>query len=182
MEKYIFYILILLSFLISVLVAAILVVAFFYFRDRYKKARSQEESQVKKESPQAIYRPPRAEGYCANHSLEKAVALCAVCSKCLCDECSSGAENLYFCSDHFQTYIDHEWVTLTNIKTTPDNPTQGIALYQFRDDLWNKSEIPTFIVTHYRINIENDYIESYVQLHVRKEDQEVLSEKIKGHL
>lgn len=191
MENYLFYILILLSLLISVLVVAVLVLIFFYLRDRRKQQTLQSRNdgqinlnssiQVESKKP-SVYRPPRAEGYCVNHTSEKAVALCAVCSKTLCEECASEAENLYFCSEHFQTYLESEWISLTNIKTTPDNPTEGVALYEFKDTLWNKEHVPTFIVTHYRINIESDFIESYVQLHVRKEDEEVLKEKIKGHL
>ncbi len=189
MENYLFYILILLSLLISILVVAVLVLIFFYLRDRSKQAQvsNQRDHNLNpttaiQTSAAQVYRPPRAEGYCINHSSEKAVALCAVCSKTLCEECASEAENLYFCSEHFQTYLESEWISLTNIKTTPDNPSEGVALYEFKDNLWAKEQVPTFIVTHYRINIENDFIESYVQLHVRKDDEEVLKEKIKGHL
>ncbi len=186
MENYLFYILILLSLLISILVVAVLVLIFFYLRDKRKQFNqpTQREHNLVAATPPkpSVYRPPRAEGYCANHDSEKAVALCAVCSKTLCEECASEAENLYFCSEHFQTYLEHEWISLTNIKTTPDNPSEGVALYEFKDKLWSSEHVPTFIVTHYRINIENDFIESYVQLHVRKDDEDMLKEKIKGHL
>lgn len=188
MENYLFYILILLSLLISILVIAVLALIFFYVRDRSRQTQQKERDHNLNPQTSAtlskpsVYRPPRAEGYCSNHSNEKAVALCAVCSKTLCEECASEAENLYFCSEHFQTYLENEWTSLTNIKTTPDNPSEGVALYEFKDNLWVREQVPTFIVTHYRINIENDFIESYVQLHVRKDDEDMLKEKIKGHL
>lgn len=176
MEKYLIYILILLSLLIAIIVIVLLGFAFFFWRNyRQKEA-------PKKQIKDKVYRPARPEGYCSNHAQEKAVTICAICSKSLCEECASEGEGLYFCADHFQMYLEHDWAVITNEKTSPDNPTSGLIIYQFKDNLWDKEKIPSFIVTHYRINIESDFIESYVQLHVRKEEETILSAKLKGHL
>lgn len=161
-----------------------MVLAFYLLREHKNKAAPQGErvaAPMRKTSGK-VYKLPRPEGYCELHTQEKAVTICAVCSKSLCEECASEGEGLYFCADHFQLYLEHDWATITNMKTSPDNPKDGLIIYQFKDDLWSKQQIPSFIVTHYRINIESDFIESYVQLHVRKEDEEVLVQKLKGHL
>jgi hypothetical protein len=58
--------------------------------------------------------------------------------------------------------------------TTPDTPELGLYIYNFKRELWLKKSIPSFVMTHYKINIDNDYIESFIQLNVREDDVEKL--------
>jgi hypothetical protein len=47
--------------------------------------------------------------------------------------------------------------------------------------LWLKKSIPSFVMTHYKINIDNDYIESFIQLNVREDDVEKLSLELENY-
>ena len=114
---------------------------------------------------------------CDLHPDERAVAICSVCKTALCETCVRQDDNINFCGTHFRTYISHEWVELTSVKTTANDPEKGIHVYHFQEELWNKEKLPTFIVTHYKIDVTDDQIESHVKLMVRKDDEEELKVK-----
>lgn len=114
---------------------------------------------------------------CDQHPDERAVAICSVCKTALCETCVRQDDNINFCGTHFRTYISNEWVELTSVTTTANEPEKGIHVYHFQEELWNKEKLPTFIVTHYKIDVTDDQIESHVKLMVRKDDEEELKAK-----
>ena len=163
--------------LISVLLVALLCALFYIiFRNKNKSGPDiniTEEAKTKeREEDEDLLEPILAN--CDVHKNERAVALCSVCKTSMCDHCVREDENIYFCSTHFKTYISSEWVELTSVRTTADSPEAGIHIYHFQESLWQKEKTPTYIVTHYKIDVTDDQIESHVKLMVRKEDKELL--------
>ena len=114
---------------------------------------------------------------CVNHEDRDAVGVCAICNESFCDSCIKEHDGLAFCRPHFRMYVSHDWVSLEEIKTTPDTPESALPIYDFKQDLWGNEETPAIISTHYKINIEGDYIESYVKLLVRQEEEENLRDR-----
>ena len=88
---------------------------------------------------------------------------------------------MHFCKEHFRTFANNKWKQITDVRTTPDTPEDGLFIYNFKRDLWQDKNIPTFVMTHYKINIENDFIESFIQLNVREEDVEKLTVQIEKY-
>jgi len=117
-------------------------------------------------------------GHCYVHKDISSSATCAICEQEICEKCVRQIDNINFCSEHVTTYISNTWSPITNQKTTPDNPTDGIYIYNFKKDIWVSEEIPCYIVTDYKINMETDQIESFVQLNVRDEDVTKLKDRI----
>jgi hypothetical protein len=115
------------------------------------------------------------EGMCHYHSNEAARAQCAICSDLLCQQCNREYEHLHFCPTHFELYTSHQWRPLTTVVTRPQTPQHGVALYEFKENLWDNKKIPSYVVTHYKIDVETDQIESYIQLYVREEEFTLLS-------
>lgn len=115
--------------------------------------------------------------HCPNHKDNKPVGTCLICEEAFCEECLIEHESLYFCKEHFKTYANHQWEKITDILTTSETPEASMHVHDFKRDLWKLEKTPTFVLTHYKINVNNDLIESFVQLHVRIEEKHLLEKK-----
>jgi hypothetical protein len=115
---------------------------------------------------------------CHIHDDVHAEAFCSICKDALCENCIREDENVYFCSEHFQLYLRSEWIELDTVTTTPNNPEDGMYIYKFQEMIWKDNQTPTFITTHYKIDIEKDHIESEVKLMAREEEKADLKGKL----
>ncbi len=115
--------------------------------------------------------------YCINHPSDHAMGVCAICQNSYCEECIKEHEGHSFCEAHFRLFVSHEWQEIDTIQTNPDIPESALPLYDFKQTLWQEKEIPSVLSTHYKINIEGDFIESYVKLVVRKEELAELKDR-----
>lgn len=109
---------------------------------------------------------------------QQILGLCSICEKELYKGDHFEVDHLHFCKVHFETYSANEWVSITNQRTTADTPEAGIYIYNFKKDLWEKEEEPTYILSEYKIDVVSDQIETYVQLYVIKEKEEELKKRI----
>ncbi len=116
--------------------------------------------------------------HCPNHKENSAIGTCLICEEAYCEECLIEHDSLYFCKEHFRTYADSKWDKITDILTTAETPEASMFIYDFKRDIWKYEKIPTFVLTHYKINVGLDLIESYVQLHVRINDLESLAKRL----
>lgn len=108
---------------------------------------------------------------CHNHKDQPTIGACLICEDVFCENCLIEHDGMFFCRDHFKTYAANRWIQITDLKTTPNTPEEGMHIYEYKRLQWNKKNIPSFVLTHYKINVEEDLIESYIQLHVRVEDE-----------
>ncbi|MDD0854653.1 hypothetical protein HBN50_16185 [Halobacteriovorax sp. GB3] len=124
--------------------------------------------------------PTASTGFCKNHTLIQSAGVCSICEHEFCQKCIKEIDKLHLCPEHFQLYIDHKWVPITNQLTTADTPEAGVYIYNFKKKLWDQEQTPSYILNEYKINVDNDYIETYVQLHVKDSDSKDLEERLKG--
>ncbi len=108
---------------------------------------------------------------CHNHPDQPTVGACLICEDVFCEKCIVEHEGMFFCKEHFKIYANYKWKQITDFKTSPHAPEEGMFIFNYKRKLWDKKGIPSFVITHYKINVEDDLIESYVQLHVREEDE-----------
>lgn len=113
--------------------------------------------------------------HCHNHLDEASVGSCLICEEVFCENCLIEHESMHFCQEHFRVFANNRWKQITDVRTTPDTPEEGLFIYNFKRDMWKERGIPGFVMTHYKINIENDFIESFIQLNVKEADAENLS-------
>lgn len=116
--------------------------------------------------------------YCKNHTETATAGSCLICEDVFCESCLIEHEGMYFCREHFKIFANYKWKQITDVKTTPNTPEDGLYIWDFKRDIWNNRNIPSFVLTHYKINVDDDFIESYVQLNVREEDEIVLQNEI----
>jgi hypothetical protein len=108
---------------------------------------------------------------CHKHKDQPTVGACLICEDVFCENCLIEHEGMFFCKDHFKTYANNKWKQITDLKTNANTPEDGLFIYDFKRKMWSKKSIPSFVLTHYKINVEDDLIESYIQLYVREEDE-----------
>lgn len=116
--------------------------------------------------------------YCTHHKDAPSVGACLICEEVFCVDCLVDHESMHFCKEHFRVFANYKWKQITDTRTTPDTPEDGLYIYNFKRELWLNKSIPSFVMTHYKINIENDFIESFIQLNVREEDVDKLANEL----
>ncbi|TNE99053.1 MAG: hypothetical protein EP326_08750 [Deltaproteobacteria bacterium] len=174
-------VLILLTVVLTAILAVIVYMVFFKKEDKPVQASPTTDEvdtpQLKASAKKPIIDTPILTT-CKAHEEARAVNVCAICGDQLCELCVREDEHIVFCPEHFKTYVDHKWVEISNVRTTADTPEASAYVYEFKRKIWKREGTPTFIVTHYKIDLDNDQIESYVKLMVREEEESDLSKRL----
>ena len=127
-------------------------------------------------------KPSRSDLFCPNHTDEPGEVSCAICDRIFCKACIKPFKTLHFCKEHLPLIMRHDWDEVLTLKTSTSDPEQGVKLYDVKKDLFLNNDIPTYIETHYKINVDQDYIETYLVLFAIKDNVEVLKSKFKDLL
>ncbi len=111
----------------------------------------------------------RTDLFCPNHPEEAGETVCGICDKFFCKSCIKPFKNLHFCKEHIPLIMRYDWDEVLTIQTSTHEPDKGVELYDFKKHLFESENIPTFIETHYKINIDQDYIETYLVLYAQRD-------------
>ena len=115
---------------------------------------------------------------CYLHPEIQARGICALSSQPICDRCLREDDGVIIAAEYFRLYLENKWVPLETILTTPETTEASAHLYEFKKELWDKNQTPTFISTHYKINVADDFIESHVSLNVRENEHSLLYDRL----
>lgn len=163
-------ILILLVLLVLVVIALLALVLIVVLKSGILNKKDEDEK------PESRFGASIVEAYtCVNHPEQNAIATCAICEDAICENCHKDWEGLHLCPEHFGLYGKHTWIEIAEIRTTPSAPEKGHKLYHFKHKLWNDEKVPAYLVTHYKIDVDGDHIESWVKLYAREEDADQLT-------
>ena len=123
-------------------------------------------------------KPRRSDLFCPNHTEEPGEVTCAICDKLFCKACIKPFKSLHFCKEHLPLVMRYDWDEVITLKTSTTNPEEGVRLYDVKKELFEKENIPTYIETHYKINVDQDYIETYLVLFSVKDKIQELKDKL----
>lgn len=126
-------------------------------------------------------KPRKAELFCPNHTEEPGEVTCAICEKFFCKACIKPYKALHFCKEHIPLVMRYEWDEVLTLKTSTADPENGVKLYDVKRQIFEKSDLPTYIETHYKINVDQDYIETYLVLYAIREKVQELKQKLAEH-
>jgi hypothetical protein len=121
----------------------------------------------------------RSDLFCPNHPDEPGEVTCAICDKLFCNACIKPYKNLHFCREHLPLIMRHEWSEVMTVKTSTQDPEDGVRLYEAKKILFETKQIPTYIETHYKINVDQDYIETYLVVFSMDENIDVVKDNLK---
>lgn len=116
--------------------------------------------------------------FCPNHSELPGEVSCAICDKIFCRICIKPFKTMHFCNEHLPLVMKNDWIDILTIKTSTTNPEKGVKLFEIKKEIFEREHIPSYIETHYKINIDHDYIETYLVLYSIQES----AEEFKGKL
>ncbi|WP_290733482.1 hypothetical protein [Halobacteriovorax sp. JY17] len=169
--------------LLLVLIIVLAIIAGLVFINYLKGQNTKAEKQTIEKTIDPVSAP--GTGICKNHENQHSVGICAICEEEFCVNCLKQIDKVNLCPEHFNTFADNIWHPITNQRTTPDEPEHGVYIYKFKQHLWKDKGVPSYIINEYKIQVENDHIETYVQLHVKEGDRDTLTKQIeefKGNL
>ncbi len=147
---------------ITIIFVFILLMTFGLMGLFYLYLKKQKEERKKSLPSGAISIPS---SFCHHHEKILAVGTCLICEESFCKDCLKEIDGLHFCPEDVSIYTKHTWKKVTNQKTTPENTKDALYIYEYKKNIWKKERVPSYILTHYKINIEGDFIESYVELY-----------------
>lgn len=117
-------------------------------------------------------KPKRADLFCPNHSEEPGEVVCAICDKLYCKACIKPFKTMHFCKEHLPLIMRHDWDEVLTLKTSTTDPERGVKLYDIKKEIFENKQVPTYVETHYKINVDQDFIETYLVLYAIKENVE----------
>lgn len=115
--------------------------------------------------------------FCTNHMQTRSTSFCHICSNPFCPDCLREYSTLSFCLDHFKLLEKYRWIPIFSFEITSEQNENGLILQNFKEMIWKKENIPSYIVVEYRINFEQDLIESHMSYFTREQDQAILVKK-----
>lgn len=119
-------------------------------------------------------KPRKADLFCPNHTDEPGEVVCAICDKLYCKACIKPFKTMHFCKEHLPLIMRFDWDEVLTIKTSTTDPEKGVRLYDIKKQVFEQKNIPTYVETHYKINVDQDYIETYLVLYAIKENVEAV--------
>jgi hypothetical protein len=123
------------------------------------------------------HKAKKSDLFCPNHPNEPGETTCAICDRFFCKTCIKPFKSLHFCKEHLPLLMRHEWSEVLTLKTSTQDPEDGVRLYDLKKELFHREGLCTFIETHYKINVDQDYIETYLVLFAMTEAAEKAKEK-----
>lgn len=173
--------------LTNVFIAALLGVLVFFIVKLVKEDRSRKEnssSEVRQYPPEVeelireakSLKPVSRDLFCPNHPDEPGEAQCAVCDELYCKACIRPFKSLHFCKEHLALIMRHDWVEVLTLKTSTTDPEEGVRLYDRKKEVFRQNGLPTYVETHYKIDVDSDHIETYLKLFAIDEDSQKAAE------
>lgn len=108
--------------------------------------------------------PFKEDIFCPYHPQEPGEVQCGMCARYFCPKCVRPMKSIYFCKEHMALYLRSHWEEVLTLKTSSADPENGVRLYEHKQQLFEKQHIPTYIETHYKIEVDDDHIETYLVL------------------
>lgn len=125
-------------------------------------------------------KPKKIDLFCPNHPEEPGEVMCAICDKLYCRQCIKSYKSMHLCKEHLPLVMGNEWHEVLTIKTSTTDPEHGVRLYDAKKELYEKEQIPTYVETHYKINVDHDFIETYLVMYSMPENLEMLKAKLEN--
>lgn len=189
MEKSVF-----ILFAIILLLIGLLITYLVYFGQRFLKLQEKKMAEMEKQNSgltldelvksgkiskelAQLHQQSKAEAntvarVCSDHPDIPAYKQCALSGEYLCQNCITKQSDVWVGKKYMDLYLDTNWEELLMISNTEDNKDSIQKIMEKKRGLWEGESLPVIVQGHYKINVENDDIESYMVILVRPEDRE----------
>ena len=182
MENLLLIIVVLLSLLVFGLFIAIALLGYKIIIKKDKAQKSDDEGSI--QNPPSNYPPEVMElinqakavkesvggQFCIDHPELFAKGLCSISNLPYCELCLTKEEEVKVARKYLDMLLDSTWDTLYMLNTEAAGADKLNMLFGAKKKLWEE-EIPLLVHRQFKINIENDKIETYTFVKARHEDK-----------
>ena len=116
--------------------------------------------------------------FCVDHEDEFAVGNCSIDGKAYCELCLTRIDDMKFARKNSDEYLNYKWTSLTMFKKQLGHTDFDDRIKKAKDELWLSSKKPLIVRGHFKINVEDDSIESFVTLMCREEDASFMRKEL----
>ncbi len=109
--------------------------------------------------------------FCVDHEEEFAVGNCSIDGQAYCEICLTRIDDMKFAKKNSDEYLNYKWTSLTMFKKQSEQNDFDDRIKKAKAELWNKNNKPLIVRGHFKINVEDDSIESFTTLMCREEDE-----------
>jgi hypothetical protein len=120
----------------------------------------------------------KAELACPNHPTEPGETICAICDLHYCQACVKPFKSMYLCKEHMPLVMGNEWSEVVTVKSSATDPEKGVRLYELKKELFREQDLPSYVETHYKLNLDQDSIETYLVMFAKVQDLVTAKQKM----
>lgn len=186
MEKLLFIIVIILAVILVLLLGAIVYFLFRYLK--IKEANSEEGTALDKDHPSFKKIPKEVKeniqsakeskkqlvgSFCVDHPDLAAKGRCSISDDLYCELCLTKEKDVKIARKYLSLFLDHDWPTVYMLNNEKVGADKLNELMRVKKELWKEKEVPVITQRQFKINIENDEIETFTVVMIREIDQEV---------
>lgn len=115
---------------------------------------------------------------CIDHPDAPALKKCAISDQSYCDHCITRQLDVWIAKKYLDVLLDSDWEEIYMLPDTKGHHDVKARLQKVKSELWQHRGIPVLIQGHYKINVEDDKIESYTVIKARLEDLALLKKEL----
>ena len=115
---------------------------------------------------------------CVDHPDAPALKKCAITDQSYCEHCITRQLDVWVAKKYLDVLLDSEWEEMFMLPDTKGHHDVKTRLKKIKTELWETKGIPLLIQGHYKINVEDDKIESYTVIKARTEDLKLLRKEL----
>lgn len=181
---------ILVSFLSFLILILLVVIAFFMYKFLKLKENSPSDNsdlQVHKTHSKNISKELQnakdaqdmaGERFCSDHPEVVATGVCAISDRFYCQACLLKEGDVKLSRKYLNLYLDASWETLFFLNDNEIGPEVLSHLTHVKQRVWKEEKLPIITQKQFKINIEDDSIESFTMISVRDIDQKYIMKKL----
>lgn len=110
--------------------------------------------------------------FCVDHPDLAAKGRCAISDELYCELCLTKENDVKIARKFLSLFLDNEWPTHYMINNSEVGADRLNEVMRVKKELWKDKKIPVITQRQFKINIENDKIETFTAVMFRDEDKE----------
>lgn len=181
-------IIILLIFILLVILISIGIIA--YFGHRYLRLKELEKQQnqnghsivanIDQLQLKSINTPidEVSSSICIDHPEELALNKCAISAEAYCEKCIIKHDETWVAKKNLDILLSAQWHELFCIKDSENFQSTKERLMKVKASLWKNATVPILIQGHFKIDVEDDKIQSFIVIKARTEDIEFVKKEL----
>lgn len=116
--------------------------------------------------------------FCVDHDEEFSVGNCSIDGLSYCELCLTRIDDMKFARKNSDEYLNYKWTSLTMFRTKKGQNDFEDRIKKAKSELWLKDKKPLIVRGHFKLNVEDDSIESFTTLMCREEDAAFMKKEL----